>query len=166
MTRDDGYDPDLDFAGEQAKFDEQEAAIADSGKTAAELLAEERAKCHHGVGTPCDNPAAPILNSFTVADIDDLQSDYGYGGHRSDMGGAQARTDRQVVAAANELGMKRCEFAEWLCSKLGRWYAEDSGYFHKRSSYRDPVTAAEDRESAKSSMGQMREMIASGSFYG
>jgi hypothetical protein len=100
---------------------------------------------------------------ITTQDIDRLGSDFGYCGERGMMRSAGPSVDRAVVKAANESCLSEDEFGQWLRSKLGRWYAEDEGYFWKSSRSHNPA-AAEKLSKARSSMAQMRKYIAEGSW--
>lgn len=128
------------------------------------------AACEHGVGERCDNADAVGRRDFTVEDIDRLCSEYGYGGERHYMGSAQASVDGSVVKAANASQLTECELAEWLCSKLGRWYAEDSGWFWKpaaatREHGAHRPTALQKLAAARTSMENMRWQIREGKWF-
>jgi hypothetical protein len=94
--------------------------------------------------------------------VEDLQAEmettgYGFSGEFEFVRpSTQPRVLRAVVVAANDVSLSRDELGEWVRSKLGRWYVEDSGDFlrHRKSD--------EMQDAARKSFAQMREAIAGG----
>jgi len=94
---------------------------------------------------------------------------YGYLGLRSELGSnvtehreypgkdrVRRRVDRAVVRAALDVGLTVRELFEWADSKLGRYFAEESG------GWRRITGARRDRDEAAESMREMRRLQARG----